>query len=214
MTEFDPIQHYLEEFSRQLPPHGRHANRVLREIEDHLCQTADQLRHQGIEPAEAARLAVQRFGAPRDVFAQFELEAPIESEVMVMVRYLLINVACVTLLFAAAFLILGWFDDAPTTVFVAKVVVSTLILGCSFVLLYRLRTTKPMQLRERGIVMGCGLISIVLGVAGAVWTAHLGLTTGDWEYYGFGGAGLLVLQGALAAMGVVVGESNASKLAA
>jgi hypothetical protein len=196
----DPIQAYISDFASRLPCHGRRANRVLHEIEDHLRETTDYLCRQGMNPAEAARAAVGRVGTPNELIRQFDIEAPIESEVPIMVRSILLLAALLSTLFAGLFCVMAWFDDAPIAWLIMKTLVSALIMGCSMIL-FGQAWGHTISLRwERELAVASALLSVAFGSAGGVFTAHLGIVTHDWEMYGFVGAALLILQGVLAAI--------------
>jgi len=45
-----------------------------------------------------------------------------------------------------------------------------------------------------------GLALTIIGSAWLVWAIHLGLTSGDWEYYGLLSAGATAAQGALSVL--------------
>ena len=122
-----------------------------------------------------------------------------------MIRYLLRSVAVLTFVFGALFFILSWFDDAPPAMFTAKAAVSAIVMACSFILLFQVWVTQPHRW-ERELTLAVALISIMIGSAGAVWTVHLGLVTGDWEGYGFVVGGLILLQGVFAAVDALNAE--------
>jgi hypothetical protein len=203
MNRDDRIEAYLQEFARQLQFHGFHSRRVLDEIRDHLQETMDELCRQGMEPAAAAAAAIERFGSPPEVVERFELETPLESEVEIMIRYLLMPVAVLTFLFGALFMVGSLFDDAHVSMFVSKLVASAIMMGCSVILFYQGWTTGPLGNWQRGLALAAALLSIMIGSMGGVFTAHLGLVTKDWEMYGFVGGGLLILQGVLATIELV-----------
>lgn len=199
MTECDPVNVYLDEFAARLSRRGVAGRRVLEEVDNHLRELADRLCSEGMEPAAAARAAVERFGSPAEVIRQFDLQAPIESEVWAMMRLLLTPVVGLTTLYAGLMFAFSWFDDAPPTVLAVKVTLSAAVIAFGLVLLRGLWTTEPVRDWQRWCIFAGGLALVAAGSAGFVWTAHLGQVTGDWEYYGFVGNGLLVLQGVLAA---------------
>jgi hypothetical protein len=206
MSDLDPIDAYLMEFGRQLPNRGRRSRRALEEVEAHLRDAADALVGQGRDPLRAAQQAVENFGSPSQVLQRFELEAPFESEVDTVIRYLLLPVTGLTVLFGTVFLIASHFDDAPLGAFAMKVVASAVMICCSAILFYQGWTTKRLANWQRGFALASALLSIAFGSAGAVFTAHLGFVTHDWEMYGFVGAGLLILQGALATIELLNAE--------
>ena len=184
------------------------SRRVIAETRDHLQEAIDELICEGMEPKAAATLAIERFGLPNEVIEQFELEAPLESEVEVMIRYLLMPVSVLTFLFGAVFMVGSFTDDAHTSMLITKIVASAIMMGCSAIVFCQGWTTRPLQKWERGLALTAALLSIVIGSMGGVFTAHLGLVTHDWEMYGFAGAGLLVLQGVLAVVGPVMGDPS------
>jgi hypothetical protein len=208
----DPIQAFLKVVARKMPFRSLRARRLLQEFEDHLRERADQLRLDGMNEEEAAVAAIAQFGSPDEVLQRFEMESPIESEVDAMIRYLLMSVACLTFLFSAVFLAVSGFDDTRHAMFVTKLVASVVIMACSFALFHQGWATKPLANWQRGLALASALISIVLGSAGAVFTAHLGLVTSDWRMFGFFGAALLLLQGTLATMPLVIADADRAKL--
>jgi HAAS len=207
MSDVDPIDDYLREFAQQLPIRGRQANRVLHEINDHLRELADELCSQGMEPAAAATKAIERFGSPSEVRERFDLEAPLESEVDAMFRYVLMSVAALTFAFGAAFMIFSGFDDARPTMLITKLVASAIMMACSSVVFHQGWSVQPLANWQRAMVLASALLSIAIGSAGAVFTAHLGLVTRDWEMYGFVGAALLILQGTLATTHITIAQA-------
>jgi hypothetical protein len=210
----DPIQAFLNEVAQKMPARSLRARRLLQEFEDHLRERADQLRLNGMNEEEAAVAAIAQFGSPDEVLQRFELESPIESEVDAMFRYVLMSVAALTFVFGAVFLAFSGIDDARGAMFITKLVASFVIMACSFALFYQGWTTKPLANWQRALALASALVSIALGSMGAVFTAHLGLVTHDWEMYGFFGAGLLVLQGTLATMPLVIVDTDRAKLEA
>jgi hypothetical protein len=214
MNDVDAIKDYLAKLSQQPPFRGRGARRILREIGDHLREAADELHRQGMDPAAAASKAVERFGSQSELCKLFDLESPIESEEDAMIRYLLMSVAGLSFAFGGVFLVCSGFDDARHAMFISKLVASAIIMACSLTIFYQGWTTKPLANWQRGLALASALMSIAIGSAGGVFTAHLGLVTQDWEMYGFVGAGLLVLQGVLAAMNLMAPHSPGQRLTA
>jgi hypothetical protein len=70
----DPVSDFLDELLAELRVSPRRARRILQETEDHLRRATDDHVQAGMEPEEAARAAVARFGAPRSVAAGFPAE--------------------------------------------------------------------------------------------------------------------------------------------
>ena len=58
-----PIEHYLDELYTQLRTDPRASRRLLEEAADHLYNTSAELQDGGMDPVEAEREAVRRFGA-------------------------------------------------------------------------------------------------------------------------------------------------------
>ena len=74
MTTPGPILRYLAEFERALQLAGSKRQRILQEVRDHLVTSAMELREQGVDPVEAERIAVKRFGDARAVALRFRLD--------------------------------------------------------------------------------------------------------------------------------------------
>jgi hypothetical protein len=210
----DPIQVFLNEVAGKMPARSMRARRLLEEFEDHLWERASRLQRQGMNEEEAFAAAIAQFGSSDEVLRRFELESPIESEVDAMLRYLQMSVAALTFLFGAVFLAFSGFDDDRHAMFITKIVASIMIMACSFVLFHQGWTTKPLATWQRGLALASSIVSIALGSAGGVFTAHLGLVTGDWESYAFFGAALLLLQGTLATLPLVLADGDRPNLAA
>jgi HAAS len=193
------IADYLDALARELPPRSRRARRALQEIEAHLGDSAARLRRQGLTPEDAATAAIERFGTPRFIAAQFHRQAPVESEASEMIRHALTLLAALTTIMAGLLFVVSWFDDATGLAFAAKIAVSAAILGYNLLLVHQLYAAGAGKSVESAIAFAGALALIAIGSAGAVWTIHLGQTTGDWEMYGIVGGGLLAVQGVLAA---------------
>lgn len=70
MSERAPIAEYLDRLDRELRMMRVPRRRLLAEAEDHLCSCADEL-EETVVPKEAARMAVERFGAAAVVARRF-----------------------------------------------------------------------------------------------------------------------------------------------
>ena len=66
-----PIDAYLDDLFARLPRHDGQLRRVLAEVEDHLRDSAAAGEAAGLQPEDAERTAVARFGAPDLVAAGF-----------------------------------------------------------------------------------------------------------------------------------------------
>ncbi|MCI0332855.1 MAG: permease prefix domain 1-containing protein [Planctomycetes bacterium] len=213
MTDDDPIQTYLMEFARRLPSHTRRAERAVVEIEDHLRERAEELCRKGMDARAAAKVAIEQFGDISRILRQFELQAPLNCEEQPMLRNFMTAVAALTTLFAGMIFVFSWLDDAGPTSLAAKLFGAVVIIAYNIVLLARL-WTRDSRLWMRWVVSCGGLLLIAIGSAGFVWTAHLGLATGDWESYGFVAAALLVIEGVFAALYGMVDHFGVPRVAA
>ena len=74
MSKRQAIRAYLDELAKALEAGSPERDRILAEAEDHLVETVERLRADGISPDEAARVALARFGSPREVAARFVME--------------------------------------------------------------------------------------------------------------------------------------------
>ncbi|HEX5368275.1 MAG TPA: permease prefix domain 1-containing protein [Dehalococcoidia bacterium] len=83
MSEPRNIEAYLDALAERLVLPPQRLRRVLAETEDHLRSSITSLIEEGVERDEAARLAIQRFGAP-DVVAKGFARGPIASVALVM----------------------------------------------------------------------------------------------------------------------------------
>jgi len=81
-----------------------------------------------------------------------------------------------------------------------KVAYAVVVVGCGMLILHWQWTSRRIGDIERCAIFIGGLGLIEIGTANMVWTAHLGLVSGDWEYYGFVGGALISLLGAIAAI--------------
>jgi hypothetical protein len=74
MPEFPTIRAYLDELAKTLGAAPQERERILAEAEDHLIEAAERLRAEGVARDEAERIAVARFGLPREVASKFAME--------------------------------------------------------------------------------------------------------------------------------------------
>lgn len=58
------------------------------------------------------------------------------------------------------------------------------------------------------LMLLCDLFLVALGAATIVWTLHLGILTGDMEFYMIAGGGSLILQGATSRFGPSNHDAN------
>lgn len=74
MREYPAIRAYLDELAKELAARSPECDRMLKEAQDHLLEAAAQVCAEGIAQGEAERIAVARFGSPREVASRFAME--------------------------------------------------------------------------------------------------------------------------------------------
>ena len=125
-----------------------------------------------------------------------------------MTRFMLTPVVLLTALYALLHVGFALADSAaPTGGVLVKLSVASVLLAhgaATLRLLWHAPLPGPLQLFS---VWAGGLALIALGSANAVWAAHLGLVTGDWEYYSLVGGAVILTQGVLAVWIVGPGSS-------
>ena len=200
MNQSGPIRKYLSDLATSLSSRNYPTERILPEIEDHLYQRADQLRAEGWQPDEAEQEAITRFGAISRVVSQFQQQPPLPCEERIMFRRSLIALVALTSVYAALHVIFSLLNE-PTAIWTyVKIAYAVIVIGYGTLVLHWQWAARQLgEIQRWGIFIG-GLALIEIGTANIVWTAHLGLVSGDWEYYGFVGGGLISLLGALAAI--------------
>ena len=99
--------------------------------------------------------------------------------------------AALTILFALILV------HQPWLIRFAAIGLSALVLAHGWLTLRLLwSSAEPSDFKRLGIVV-FGIFLVALGAAATVWSVHLGLTTQDWEGYGFLRGVLIALQGAI-----------------
>ena len=99
--------------------------------------------------------------------------------------------AALTILFALILV------HQPGLIRLAAASLSALVLAHGWLTLQLLwSSTEPSDFRRLAITV-FGIFLVALGAAATVWSVHLGLTTQDWEGYGFLRGVLIALQGAI-----------------
>ena len=200
MNQPGPIRNYLDELAASLSSRNYPIDRILPEIEDHLCQRADQLRAEGWDPDKAEREAIERFGAISRVVSQFQKQPPLPCEEVIMMRRSLTVLMVLTTAYAALYVVFSVFNE-PTAIFTyVKVALAAIVIAYGMLILRWQWHSSPLGDNERFAVFIGGLSLIEIGTANMVWTAHLGLVSGDWEYYGFIGGALISMFGAVATL--------------
>ena len=200
MTTSSPIEEYCRELKARLPAGTLRSGRVVRETRAHLEELAVQFRSKGLSAEEAQRAAVAQFGRVDDVAATFAEQAPLEPENEPMLRRALTFLVGITSLFAVAVILFTftghdealWWSAIKVTAGICVMLEAWLTI--SFLRHERLQRDLP-----RTFIFLTSLALIALGSACGVWSAHLGMVTGDWDAYIAAGALLLMLQGAVTA---------------
>ena len=199
MSVFDPIAEYLEELSICLQSQGQSSGRILREVEDHLIERVADLRDTGWSLQDAQQEAIDRFGSIPRVVKQFQQSPPLPSEEEVMIRSSLTALAAVTSAYAAMHIFFSWFNEPNTIISYVKIICALVVITSGAVIIHWQWTSKPIGLIEKCAILIGGLELVEIGTANIVWDIHLGLVSGNWEYYGFIGGALIGLLGAVAA---------------
>ena len=198
MSRDGPISDYLTELQSALNvPAG---SRVLRETEDHLRESVERLRRLGMSYDEAEHRAVQSFGRPDHVAQLMRDTIILDTEATAMLKLLIkcviSGMAVLTGLFAL--LVLTFLAVSPhggALNIAAQIIAATFVASMAALTLYELwRNTAA-----RSVLFGGALMLLALGSAWVVWSIHIGLVTGDWEYHFLTAAMLVTVQGALTA---------------
>jgi hypothetical protein len=71
-----PLIHlYLVELREALNVRPERTERILCEIEDHLCESAMRETRRGFTPEEAVKRAIRKLGTPREIAEAFDNES-------------------------------------------------------------------------------------------------------------------------------------------
>jgi hypothetical protein len=161
---------------------------------------AVQFQSKGLSAEEAQRAAVARFGRADDVAATFAEQAPLEPENEPMLRKALTVLVGTTSLFAVAVIFFTFTGrDEALWWSAIKITAGIYVLLEAWLTVSFLQKERLQRDLQRTFVFLTGLALIALGSACGVWSAHLGMVTGDWDGYTAAGALLLMLQGAVTA---------------
>ncbi len=202
------IDDYMAKLAREMP-RGNRSERILLEIECHLRDRTEKLCSNGQSQREAEAAAIAQFGTQEQILQEFSVQAPIESEEFIMLRSTLTVLVALTGVYAALHAVFAFPNEGSALWAGAKILAATYVIGYGILVLFWLRDRRQMSETLRVILFIGGLGLIELGTANVVWTAHLGLVTGDWEYYGFVGGALISMLGALPAIWLVLlADSN------
>ena len=127
-----------------------------------------------------------------------------------MIRHSLTVLVAITSLYAALLAVFALVNEPAATFTYVKLALAAIVIGCGLLVVHWQWTGRPLKVSERFAIFFGGLGLIEIGTANTVWTAHLGLVSGDWEYYGFVGGMLISVLGALAATWLAFPEFLAS----
>jgi hypothetical protein len=151
--------------------------------------------------ADAELEAVRRFGCVDELVKWISEEAPLQPENEPMIRNglsLLVGTTCLYALAHMLFTLIGAGEQAGWWI-ALKLVAGLAILAQGALTLAMLWTHSLGGDLYRLILFFGGIGLVALGSASAVWAAHLGLATGDWDGYSALGSLLLGAQGAITA---------------
>ncbi len=106
--------------------------------------------------------------------------------------------AALTSIYAGLHVVFSLMSE-PTALFTyVKTAAAFVVVGYGLLVLsWQWSSRQIGEIRRWAVFVG-GLGMIEIGTANMVWTAHLGLVSGDWEYYGFVGGALISMLGGLA----------------
>lgn len=181
------IDEYLARLRTQLP--SRHRERILTEIRDHLESKADAFRAGGVPDDEAAERALALFGNTDQVVEAFAREQAntrgslsLEDLMETLWKVTSISLATATALAAVAVAGHTMVDGEGATWWIGvKLVAATIIAACGW-LTWRRASAPILEMP----LLAAALLTLILGAAGSVWTIHLGLATGDFEFWALG----------------------------
>jgi len=198
MNKSDPIRQFLAELETSLSSNGSSPERILHEIEDHLRQQVEEFRSAGVERSEAELKALALFGTSAQVAEQFRQQPPLPCEEETMFRRSMTVLAAVTSIYAGLHVVFSLLNDPTALLTYVKAALALVVLAYGWLILqWQWGSRELSEMRRWAVIVG-GLSLIEIGTANIVWTAHLGLVSGDWEYYGFVGGSLISMLGALA----------------
>jgi hypothetical protein len=203
-----PLAAVLAELARELAPDLPGRERILAEVADHLSQSVEALRRDGLSAAEAEREAVARFGDPSELavllrslasergygrdlpLSRWQLAASWAA-----LAAGLVAVAGLTALAAWALLdpdLTSGREPRALALLGAAILAGTV----SAMILMRQRRDIGGRLR---LAMAAAVALVPLGAAAVIGTLQLGQQTGDYEWYSAGIGLALIAQGLLAA---------------
>jgi hypothetical protein len=201
MSESQPINDYCRKLAARIPTGTTRGVRVIREVRSHLEELARSLSAGGVVTPEDQQSAIRQFGSVDEIAASFADQTPLEPENEPMIRKTFGLLVSATSLFAIAVIAFTLFGTPGEAMWwaSAKIVTGLFVLAAGSLTLALLRSERLRGDLPRLFLFLAGLALIALGSACGVWSAHLGLVTGDWDGYAGVGAVLLILQGAATA---------------
>jgi len=195
------ISGYLAALAAALPAHLPDRGRILAEVGDHLCESRERL-SASMTLSQAEEEAIRRFGDPDALALLFSGLASAEPGAARAPRVMNRVAAVGGVVAAAGLLALGgwWLIDADPVIgrlprAIAAGAAAFVVIGLAILQATGLRGATGRRLLVGGL---CGAV-VLLGVAGIVGTLELGRASGDYEWYGAGLGGLLVIQGVVGA---------------
>jgi hypothetical protein len=183
---------YLAELDGRLRGDLPRRDRILVEVEDHLCERVAALTTAGRDPEEAGAAAVAAFGESKalaDLFNELGAAEAWETAPIRMENRALALMASVAGVVGALGLVAlaGWalVDPDPIVGRASRALglaAAAILAGgvaTSLLLLSRARHLSLLRLATAGAVA-----LVAIGIAGVIGTIELGQATGDYEWYG------------------------------
>ena len=201
------VNDYLAELDAQLRARRAPRARLLKEVEDHLADLADELVAEGLDLADAEARAVARFGAAAVVAARFAAATATTSAAHRAVELTAISVgayAAVFVFFASsASPLLRDFPQGATSFFTLQLAIVALLVAAVRSLRWRSEVAAPaaaLSALARALALTTGALSVAaVAEATVALTRPAGVvawTDGRWLVVAFG-ASLFVLGAAV-----------------
>ncbi len=196
----DPIDQYLDLLKRRLPKDDPRAARLSQEAERDLRAAAERFAAGGWTREEAAAQAIAQYPSLDALARRFALDAAFSVSVSRPVKLAGTLTVVLVGLFAVASLVFApGFPGRGLGGWIGGSILALAVLGHGLVTLQLIWSKQPDLRKQRGLVFLGGLALAVVGGFIAVWSLHLGSSTGDWEGYALLRGPLIALQGGLAA---------------
>ena len=196
----DPIDQYLDLLKQRLPAADPRALQLVEQAERDLRASAQRFTDGGWTREEAAAQAIAQYPSIDALARRFAMDAAFSVSVSGPVKLgvsLIVAAAGLLALVSVGFA-LGAQDRVPIER-IGTVALSLAVVGHGAITLQLLWSKRQRLGAQRALVFIGGLAIAVLGGFVAVWSIHLGATSGDWEVYTLLYGPVIALQGGLAA---------------